>query len=134
MRKWQYNVWSLFNQRPCYIICQNGLKGHIYSTKTSKMFFVISRSYVHTLLALLFSDLLINGHKTRGYEKTRHFCWFCRSRMNHGIFDFASPLQIKYYTTYIWTAQFFSHRLYCRLPLLLRALLHSPFWECPYDF
>ena len=60
--------------------------------------------------------------------ETLLFFVICRSCMNHGILDFAKPLQMQHYTFDIRTAQFFSHRLYCRcLPLLLRALLHSLF-------
>ena len=40
-------------------------------------------------------DLLADGHKTRGYTKIRHFfADFVGHIMNHGIFDFASPLQM----------------------------------------
>ena len=49
-------------------------------------------------------NLLTCAHKSQTYnqELKTFFAEFCRSCMNHGIFDFASPLQMQYYTRLIF--------------------------------
>ena len=69
MRKWQYNVWSLLNQRPCYIICQNGLKGHIYVIKTSKRFYRLDLEYLWMTIHWIRFNLLTCAHKSQTYNQ-----------------------------------------------------------------
>ena len=120
-----------------FIICQNGLKATFTLSKRQKRFkkmeiqnwyrwwyFLSSLTYwvmvtkleVRQKIRLFFTKFVGHSYESRNL-------WFCKSFAN-----------ILHYTTYIWTAQFFSHRLYCRscvLPLLLRArsFLHAHLFE-----